>query len=82
MGITEDIADELAKEALKAEADLDDDGLVKQMSDLIGTSSTTTQDAFLTAVRVRRSEARGRDFLARAYATAKAKKDAGDTSED
>jgi hypothetical protein len=64
MGITEDIADRLAKEAIEAEEKLGDDRLVNQVSEVIGGSSTTTQEAYLTAVRVRRSEARARKFIA------------------
>lgn len=63
MGIVEDLADALAKDALAAAEKLDDDTLVKEVSEILGSSSTTTQEAFLTAVRVRRAERRARDFL-------------------
>lgn len=64
MGITEDIADELASEALKQEARLDDEGIVKKLAEILGATSTTTQEAYLTAIRVRRAEGRARVYLA------------------
>ncbi|MEP5759676.1 MAG: hypothetical protein ABJ327_10325 [Litoreibacter sp.] len=64
MGITEDIADELAQEALAQEYRLDDESIVKKVSETLGATSTTTQEAFLTAIRVRRSQARALKFLA------------------
>ena len=63
MSITEDLADALARDALEAEAKLNDDRLIEQLSNVIGAASQTTQEAFMTAVRVRRSEAMGRKFL-------------------
>ena len=64
MGITEDIADELASEALKQEARLGDESIVKKVAETLGATSTTTQEAYLTAVRVRRAEQRARKYLA------------------
>jgi hypothetical protein len=64
MGITEDIADELASEALAQEMRLDDEEIVKQVATILGATSTTTQEAYLTAIRVRRAEQRARKYLA------------------
>lgn len=63
MAITDDIADKLAIAAIKAEEELDDVGLINQVAQLIGASSQTTQEAFLTSVRVRKAEARALKFL-------------------
>ena len=65
MGITEDLADGLAKDVIAAEQKLglEEDSLTKEISTVIGASSTTTQEAFLTAMRVRRAEARARKYL-------------------
>ncbi|GFE66617.1 hypothetical protein [Litoreibacter roseus] len=63
MGITEDLADALAKDVIAAEEKLGDETLVNQISEVIGASSQTTQEAFLTAIRVRRAEARARRML-------------------
>lgn len=63
MGITDDIADELALEALRLERATGDEAIVKKVSEILGASSQTTQEAYLTSVRVRRAEARARDYL-------------------
>jgi len=63
MGIVEDLADALAKDAIEAAERLDDDRLIRDLSDLLDSSSATTKDAFMTSVRVRLAEARGRKFL-------------------
>ncbi len=72
MGITDDIADKLAIEALQLEVATGDDQFVVKVSEILGASSQTTQEAFLTSVRVRRAEARAQKFIE----TARAKLDA------
>ncbi len=74
MGLTEDIADKLAQDVLAAEEEFGDETLVKKVADLVGTSSSTMQEAFLTAIRVRRAETRGRRVLNEAIAAHKAKR--------
>ncbi len=64
MGITEDVADELALETLKIINATGDDAFVKRVADTIGGSSQTMEEAYLTAVRVRRAEQRAREVLA------------------
>ena len=64
--ILETIADDLAKDTLAAEVKLGDDTLAEQVSKSIGTSSPTFQEAFNTAVRMRRAETMGRTALNRA----------------
>lgn len=63
MGITDDIADELAQQALALEAQTGDETIALKVSEILGASSQTTQEAFLTSVRVRRAEARARTYL-------------------
>jgi len=63
MGITEDLADALARDTIAVAEKLGDDGLIAEVSKVIGASSTTTQEAFMTAIRVRLSEKRARAFL-------------------
>ena len=63
MGIVEDVADELALESLKIIEATGDDAFVKRVADTIGGSSQTMEEAFLTAVRVRRAEKRARVLL-------------------
>ncbi len=63
MGVTEDLADALAKDTIAAAEKLGDERLVEEVAKIIGATSTTTQEAFLTAARVRTAEARARRFL-------------------
>ncbi|WP_420863413.1 hypothetical protein [Algirhabdus cladophorae] len=64
MSLTEDLADELALKALAAAEKEDSTQVVDQIAEILGASSQTLQEAFLTAVRVRRAEARARSVLA------------------
>lgn len=63
MGVVDDIADELALESLKIINATGDDAFVQRVADTIGGSSQTMEEAYLTAVRVRRAEQRARDML-------------------
>ena len=65
MGIVDDVADELALESLRIINATGDDAFVKQVADAIGGSSQTMEEAYLTAVRVRRAEQRARALLER-----------------
>lgn len=60
MGVVEDLADELARDAIAAAKRLGDPGLIEQVSKTLGDTSTTTQEAYLTAVRVRLAADRAR----------------------
>lgn len=63
MGVTEDLADALAKDVLEAVEALGDEKLIADVARTLGTSSTVTEEAFMTAIRVRTAEARGRRLL-------------------
>lgn len=63
MGITEDLADALARDTIEAAEKLGDDRLVEEISKSLGSSSMPTQEAFMTAVRVRMAEKRARALL-------------------
>ena len=60
----EKIAGELAELALADERRSEDDRIVDDISEIVGASSQTLQESFLTAVRVRRAERRARQLLA------------------
>ncbi len=60
----ETLADDLALEALAAADSSGDATLVEQVGDVLGASSQTLQEAYLTAVRIRRAERRARALLA------------------
>lgn len=61
--LMDEIADLLARDVIKAAQELGDDTLITEIGRVIGASSTTTQEAFMTAVRVRLSEQRARKAL-------------------
>jgi len=63
MSILEDLADALARDAIESAERLGDDRLIDEMSKAIGESSPTTQEAFVTAVRIRRALGRGRGIM-------------------
>lgn len=63
MSVTEDLADALARDVLEAVEKLGDDTLIDAIAKTLGTSSSVTQDAFMTAIRVRTAEARARKLL-------------------
>ncbi|SFP75571.1 hypothetical protein [Tranquillimonas alkanivorans] len=66
MQILEDVADQLARDTLAAVAKTGDESLEQQVSEALGSSSQTLQEAFLTAIRVRKAERRALALLARA----------------
>ena len=72
MSYVDDVALELAQLALADAARTGDEKIVDQIGDLLGASSQTLQESYLTFVRVRRAEARARQIL-----EARAAKDAG-----
>ncbi|AXX98106.1 hypothetical protein [Profundibacter amoris] len=65
MGIVEDLADELAKEALKAVDEHEDDMIIERVAEILGADSITTQEAFMTAIRVRKADRRARVYLSK-----------------
>ncbi len=60
----ETVAGELADMALADQAASDDIAIVDAIGEILGASSQTLQEAYMTAVRVRRAEARARELLA------------------
>lgn len=77
--IAEEIADKLAIETIKAAQEIGDDRLIEEIAQSIGASSTTTEEAFRTAVRVRLSEQRARKLLQEKIKKAALAKQAGQT---
>jgi hypothetical protein len=59
------VADELAQEVLKLAAESGDEDIVDEVKKIIGTSSTTLEEAYMTAIRVRRAETRALELIAR-----------------
>jgi hypothetical protein len=71
--ILEKIADDLALTALKLEEDLNDLNVVDHIAKHIGTSSPTVEEAFRTAIRMRRAERSAIRFMAKLGAKPDAK---------
>ena len=72
MSYVDDVALELAQLALADAARTGDEKIVDQIGELLGASSQTLQESYLTFVRVRRAETRARQIL-----DARAARDAG-----
>lgn len=63
MAVMNDIADDLAVKALALEEESGDENAIRKIADALATSSPTMEETFLTAVRIRRGEARARKVL-------------------
>lgn len=74
MALLDDLADKLAADVMEAMERLGNDRLYIDVGKVIGTSSPSLQEAFLTSCRLRLSEQRGRKFL---EATLKATREGG-----
>ena len=59
-----ELANKLAEECLAVQTELGEDRLFMELGDVLGTSSQTLEEAFLTAVRTRMANDKGRAFLA------------------
>ncbi|MCH2164115.1 MAG: hypothetical protein MK098_05625 [Marinovum sp.] len=64
MGITEDLADQLAQDVLEAAEIMGEERLPEDIAKLLAASSQTAEEAFLTAIRVRRANKQAREVLA------------------
>ena len=61
--IIEKMADELARDAIEAAETIGDEELINNIGKMLASSSTTAEEAFLTAARVRMALMRARKFL-------------------
>ena len=60
MGLLERLTEDLARDALDLAEQTGNEGIVDDVSKALGDTSTTMQEAYLTAIRYFRAEARGR----------------------
>lgn len=58
-----ELADALAADTLKAMDTLGDDRLYEEVARVLGASSQTSEEAFMTSMRIRLAERRARTFL-------------------
>ena len=68
MSAIQEMADRLAADVLAAEVELDDDRFYEKVAKVLMAASPTFQEAYMTAIRVRMAERRGREFLEKALA--------------
>ena len=76
MALADELADKLAIDVLKIVEKLGDDQLITDVAKVLGASSTPTEEAFLSCIRVRQAEARARTFLREHLKKEMAKKEA------
>ena len=57
------MANQLAEECLAVQKETGEDRLFMEVGDVLGASSQTLEEAFLTAIRTRMAEQKGRAFL-------------------
>lgn len=63
MGVTEDLADELALQVIKYVDASGDDQVISDIVKLLGATSQSAEEAFLTSMRVRRANMAARQLL-------------------
>ncbi|MEL7012069.1 MAG: hypothetical protein AAFO72_02190 [Pseudomonadota bacterium] len=64
MGVTEDLADDLALKVIQYVDASGDEQVINQIVALLGATSQTAEEAFLTSMRVRRANMKARELLA------------------
>ncbi len=68
MGVTEDLADALARDVLSAMDEMGDDRFYMEVGKMLASLSPSMEDGFMTAMRVRLAERRARALLERKLA--------------
>ncbi len=68
MSVVQTLADQLAEDVLAAEVELNDDRFYEKIAKVLMAASPSFQEAFMTSVRVRLAERRGREFLEKSLA--------------
>ncbi len=63
MSVVQDMADALASDTMRAQNKLDEPYLYEEVAKVLAAASTTLEEAYLTSMRVRLAEKRGRAFL-------------------
>lgn len=63
MGVLEDLADALAKDAIDAAEKFGSDDIITEVAKQLGATSTTMEENYRTSIRIRLSERRARRFL-------------------
>mgnify|MGYP001766707675 FL=1 len=74
MGVAEDLADALARDVLAAMDEMDEDRFFLEIGKMLASLSPLMEENFMTAMRVRLAERRGREMLERKLAAFRASK--------
>ncbi|MEQ9258057.1 MAG: hypothetical protein RIG84_03065 [Roseovarius sp.] len=77
MGVTEDLADELALQVIKYVDASGDERVVDEIVQILGATSQTAEEAFLTSMRVRRANIKARALLLDRVKAFRARQEAG-----
>jgi len=64
MGVVDDLADALAKDAIAITSAIGNDDVIYETVKILEATSATMQESYMTSVRVRLAERRAREFLA------------------
>jgi hypothetical protein len=75
MATLQEMADKLADDVLAAEGELGDDRFYEKVAKVLMAASPTFQEAYMTSIRVRLAERRGREFLNQALAAKRGETD-------
>lgn len=62
--VVQQMANKLAEDCMAVQKEIGNDRLFMELGQVLGASSQTLEEAFLTAVRTRMANAQGREFLA------------------
>ena len=79
MGVTEDLADDLALDVIKYLDATGDEEIISDLVKVLGATSQTAEEAFLTALRVRRANIKAKAMLVDRVKAYKAKQAGPDT---
>ena len=63
MRVVEELADNLAKDAIELANKLDNDNIIYGTAKVLVATSSTMEEAYMTSIRVRLAERRARRFL-------------------
>ena len=75
MGVTEDLADDLAQQVIKLIEASGDDQIIAEVVKVLGATSQTAEEAFLTSLRVRRANIAARALVLNRARALKAQKE-------
>lgn len=64
MAVVDDLSDALAKDVLEMQDEMGNDRFYMEVAKVLSTLSPSMEEGFLTAIRIRLAERRGREFLA------------------